>query len=101
MVLSIMRTATADEVGQLRRVDMRLRRERPLDQPRQVDRAQQAGAIGRQRLLAAGIGRVDRLAIVQVVAGVDAVDEDHAGLGVVVGGARDLVQQRARRARSR
>jgi hypothetical protein len=35
-------------------------------QPREVDRAQQAGAIGRQRLLAAGIGGRDGLAIARL-----------------------------------
>src|SRR3546814_12025409 len=52
-----------------------------LDQRHEVDRPEQAGAVGRQRLLAAGIGRADRLAVVELVALVDAVDEDHARLG--------------------
>ena len=61
----------------------------------QVDRSQQAGAVGRQRLLAAGVGRVDGLAIRQVVAGVDPVDENDARFGVVVGRPGDAVEQRA------
>jgi len=68
-----------------------------LDEASEVDRAQQASAIGRQRLLAAGVGGGDRLAIVEVVAPIDAVDEDHAGLGIGIGRAHDLVPQLARR----
>ncbi len=59
----------------------------------QVHRAQQAGAVGRQRLLAARIGGADRLAPPVVVHLVDPVDEDEAGLGVVVGGHHDHVPQ--------
>ena len=66
-----------------------------LYQPGQVDGAEQTGAVGRQRLLAAGIGGVDRLAVGQVVPGIDAVDEDDTGLGVVVRRAGDAVEQRA------
>mmetsp|Transcript_21920 Transcript_21920/g.61690 ORF Transcript_21920/g.61690 Transcript_21920/m.61690 type:complete len:665 (+) Transcript_21920:1171-3165(+) len=43
----------------------------------------------------ARVGRCDGLAVMQVVVGVDAVQEEHAGLGMVVGGAHDLVPQRA------
>ena len=50
----------------------------------------------RQRLLGAGVGRRDRLAVTQVVVGVDAVQEEHAGFGMVVGGVHDLVPQLAR-----
>jgi hypothetical protein len=51
------------QIGQFCLVDAGLRRERLLHQTSQVDRSQQAGAIGRQRLLAAGIGRADGFAI--------------------------------------
>ena len=55
-----------------------------VDQPRQVDRPQKARAIGRQWLFAARISGVDGLAVMEVVLGVDAVDEDDAGLGSCV-----------------
>src|SRR2546430_14283020 len=45
----------------------------------------------------ARIGRADRLAIIKIVPLVDAVDEDHAGLGVAVCGPHDLVPELARR----
>ena len=51
---------------------------------REIDRAEQARAIGRQRLLPARVRRRNRLAVLQVVGGVDAIDEDHAGFGRVV-----------------
>ena len=57
------------------------------------DRAQAAAAVWRQRLFAAGIASLRLFRIRQVVIGVDAVDEDHAGFGVVVGGPHDLVEQ--------
>ena len=59
--LSSMRTAmrTASNSSRSRRV----RAERSPHQRRQVDRAEKAGAVGRQRLLAAGIGRLDGLAV--------------------------------------
>jgi hypothetical protein len=61
--------------------------------PCQVDRAEQASAIGRQRFLTARVGRADGLAVSQVVAGIDPVDDDDARLGTVVGGPRDAVPQ--------
>ena len=82
-----------DQAGQLRRVDPGVGGERVSHQPGQVDGAEQAGAVGRQRLLAARVGGADGFAVVQVVAAVDAVDEDDAGLGVVVGGLGDGVEQ--------
>ena len=78
-------------------IESRPRRERRLDQPRQIERAEKTGAIGGQRLFAARIGGVDVFAIVEVVEPVDAVDEHHAGLGIGVRGAHDLVPQIARR----
>ena len=59
----------------------------------EVDRAQQAGAVRRQRLLAAGVGRADVLAPPVVVHLVDAVDQDEARLGVVVRRDHDHVPQ--------
>jgi hypothetical protein len=66
---------------------------------RQVDAAQAAAAVGRQRLLAAGIGRLDGLAVAQVVVLVDAVEEQHARLGVVVGAER-MIWSHSSRART-
>jgi hypothetical protein len=43
----------------------------------------------------ARIGRADRLAVAQIVVLVDAIEEQHARLGVVVGAAHHLVPQRA------
>ena len=82
---------------QRRHVERRARLEGILHQTRQIDRAQEARAVGRQRLLAAGICGEDLLAVGEVVGPVDAVDEDHAGLGVGVGRADDPLPQRARR----
>ena len=59
----------------------------------EVDRTQQAGAVGRQRLFAAGIGGADLLAPPVVVHLVDLVDQDEARLGKVVGGDHDHVPQ--------
>ena len=95
--LSSMRTATCDDLGEAGRSRMRAFGSNGLaHEARQVDRAQAAAAVGRQRLLGAGIGGLDRLAVVQVVVAVHAVEEQHARLGVVVGRAHDLVPQLAR-----
>ncbi len=67
-----------------------------IDETGQVDRAEAAAAVGRQRLLGAGVGRLDGLAVVEVVVLVHAVEEQDARLGVVVGRAHDLVPQLAR-----
>ena len=72
-------------------------RRRVLDEEREVDRAQAAAAVGRQRLFGAGVGGLDGLAVVQVVVRVHAVEEQDARLGVVVGRAHDLVPQLAPR----
>ena len=70
--------------------------ERVPDQPGEVHRPQKTGAIGRQRLLPAGVGGGDGFGIGQIVHPVDAVDEDHARFGIVVGRTHDLVPQIAR-----
>ena len=77
-------------------VEARLRAERIAHERRQVDRAQQARAVRRQRLLAARVGRADVLAPPVVVHLVDAVDEDESGLGVVVRRDHDHVPQMPR-----
>ncbi len=77
-------------------VETRFRAEGVNDEGGQIDRAQQAGAVGWQWLLAAGVGRPDRFAPPVVVQLVDAIDEDEARLGVVVGGDHDHVPQMTR-----
>ena len=73
-----------------------MRREWVAHQRGKVDRPQQAGAVGRKRLLAAWIGGADLLAVGEVVHRVDAIDEDHARLGKGVGRTHDPIPQRAR-----
>ena len=70
--------------------------ERVAHEAREDDGAQVAAAIGRQGLLAAGVGGGDLLAVLQVVVFVDAAQEQDAGLGEVVGRAHDGVPQLAR-----
>ena len=70
--------------------------ERRHDKPRQVDRAEAAAPVVGQALLAAGIGGLDHLHVLEVVLLVHAIQEHDAGVGVVVGRADDLVHQGAR-----
>ena len=77
-------------------VEARVIRERIAQETREVDRAEQARAVGRQRLLAARVGRADVLAPPVVVHLVDAVDEHEAGLGEIVGRGHDHVPQPSR-----
>ena len=85
MTLSRKRTASVDALLEPSEIEAGRRREGVLDEAREIDRTEQAGAVGRQRLLAARIGGVDLLAVVQVVTRIDAVDEDDARLGEIVG----------------
>ncbi len=82
----------ARELAQLRLIEFSAL-ERPVDEPREVDRAKQAGSIWRQHLLAARVARADALAVRKIVLLVDAIDEDHSGLGDVVGGAHEPLPQ--------
>ena len=91
--LSSMRVKMRTTLRILVPVEARIGAERVLHEAGQVDRAEQAGAVGRQRLLAARVGRADRLAPPVVVQLVDPVDEDEARLGEVVGGDHDHVPQ--------
>src|SRR5690606_5730782 len=77
-------------------VDARVLLERAAHEAAQVDAAEVAAAIGRQRLLAARVGRLDALAIGEVVVAVDRVDEQDAGLRMVVRARHDLLPQLAR-----
>ncbi len=83
----------ADDFAESVEIEFRLLGERVLDVQGQVDRAQAAAAVGRQRLFGAGIGRLDHLAVIEVVVLVHAVEEQDARLGVIVGGFHDLVPQ--------
>ena len=78
-------------------VEARMLGERVAHEARQVHRAEQAGAVGRQRLLAARVGGADVLAPPVVVHLVDAVDQHEAGLGEVVGRRHDHVPHALRR----
>ena len=62
----------------------------------QVDRAQQTGPMGRQRLFTAGVGGTDLFAEPVVVHLVHLVDQDETGLRIVVGRGHDDVPQLAR-----
>jgi len=77
-------------------VEARPRAEGLAHERRQVDRAEAAAAVGRKRLLSAGVGRFDSFTVRKVVVCVRAVDEEHARLGVIVGGLHDLLPQLAR-----
>ena len=63
------------------------------DKMRQIDRAQAAAAIGRQRLFGTRVGGFDQFAVVQVVVLVHAIQEQDARFGVVVGGLHHLIPQ--------
>ena len=67
-----------------------------LDESGQVDRPQATAPVRRQRLFRARVGRLDALAVAQVVVDVDAVEEQDPRLGVVVRRAHDLVPELAR-----
>jgi hypothetical protein len=95
--LSSMRVKMPDDLPEAVPVEARSLGERIDDEAREIDGAEQAGAVGGQGLLTAGIGGADVLAEPVVVHLVDAVDEDEARLGVVVGGRHDLVPQVAGR----
>src|SRR5450759_3479702 len=53
--------------------------------PAEIDGAQVAALVGQQRLLAAGVGALDLAELRRGVVGVDAVDEDDAGVAVLPG----------------
>ena len=82
--------------GEVLEVEARALGEGVGDVAREVDRAEAAAAVRRQRLLRARVGGFDRLAVVEVVVAVDAVEEENPRLGVVVRRAHDLVPQVAR-----
>ena len=67
--------------------------ERVVHEQRQVDRAEAAAAVGRQRLFGAGVGGLDQFAIVEVVVLVHAVEEQDARLRMVIRGLHDLIPQ--------
>ncbi len=74
-------------------VELGLFGEGVLDEQGQVDGTQAAAAVRRQGLFGAGVGGLDLLAVIEVVVLVDAVQEEDAGFGVVVGGLHHLVPQ--------
>jgi hypothetical protein len=72
-------------------VKARMRRKRFTDEQRKVDAAQTTAAICRQGLFAARVGCRNRFAVGQVVIGVDAVNENHARFGMIIGRVHDLL----------
>jgi hypothetical protein len=81
----------AHDLAILLPVEARFVRERVAHEVGEVDRTEQARAVWRQRLFAAGVGGADRLAPPVVVHLVDAVDQHEAGFREVVGGRHDHV----------
>ncbi|MCY1169531.1 hypothetical protein D9M73_95680 [compost metagenome] len=65
-----------------------------LNQPSQVDRPEQACTIGWQHLLAAWVARRDPFAMRQIVARVCPINEDHSGLGTIIGRAHQALPER-------
>ena len=59
----------------------------------QVERAEQTRTVGRQRLLTARVRCLDGLEIMQIVHRIDAVQEQHAWLGIFESSAHNLVPQ--------
>ena len=86
----------AHQIGKRLGVHLGLRGKGRGDQRGHVDRPKQAGAIGRQGLLAAGVGGGNGFHISKVIGLVDPVDKDHAGFSKIIGVAHDLVPQIAR-----
>ena len=66
-------------------------RERIVHELRQVEAAEITAPVGGECLLATGVACFNQLAILQVVVTVDRVDEQHSGLGVIVGALHDLL----------
>ena len=83
------------DLRQMRLVEAGRAGEGLLHESRQVDAAEAAAAIVGQGLLAAGIGRLQPLAVGEVVLGIGAVHEEDARLRVVVGAPRDGVEELA------
>ena len=85
-----------DHLAEFVPVEVRVIAERRRDELGEIDRAQQARAVGGQRLLAARVGGANVLAPPIVVHLVDAIDEHEAGLGEIVRGRHDDVPHAAR-----
>lgn len=81
---------------QRRVIDVCRRQERIDDELREVERAEIAGAIGRQGFLRAGVGRAQGLAVGEVVGRIDAVDEQQPRLCAIKGTRADSCPQFAR-----
>ena len=82
-----------DKARQRGVVQGRARRERMLDEARQIHRPKIARAIGWQCLFAARVGRASGFAVEQIIPLIDAVDEDDARLCVIIGRLYDLTPQ--------
>ena len=86
-----------DHLAVFRPVELRLRGEGLLHEAGEIHGAQQARTVRRQRLLTAGVGGAHVFAPPVVVHLIDAVDENEARLGEVVGGGHDDVPHAASR----
>ena len=82
-----------DNLAEVLPVEARFRSKGLVNKTGQVDRTEQAGAVGRQRLLPAGVGGADLFAKPVVVHLIDLVDEDETRLGKIVSGRHDYVPQ--------
>ncbi|HUI94742.1 MAG TPA: hypothetical protein VLX44_03225 [Xanthobacteraceae bacterium] len=81
-----------DRIRQPCGVDPGLRREWRRHETGEIDRAEVACPEGRQGDFPAGVGGADPLAIPKIVVPVDAIDEQHAGLGIVIRGCAPIAR---------
>ena len=74
-------------------VQSRVRRERIDGETGEVHGTEQAGAVRRQGLFAAGVGGADLFTIIHIVHFIDAVHQDESGFRKIVGGTHDQFPQ--------
>ena len=82
-----------DQFAQPINVQIRVRLERILDQPGQVDRSQQTGTVGWQWLLSTGVCGRDCFTISKVICLIDAINENHTRFRIIIGGTHDFTPQ--------
>ena len=81
------------QILQRLKIKGRIRLKGRAHKPRKVNRAKQTRPIGRQRLFAARVGCRNGFAIGQIIGLVDAIDENHTWLSVIIGRLHNLVPQ--------
>ena len=91
--MSSIRTAAGTRALRPSKSKARLGAEGIVDEAGEVEGAEAAAAVGRQRLLAAGIGGGDGLQVSKVVLLVDAIDEEHPRVPVTVGAGHQILNQ--------